>query len=200
MGSMIAADYTAQLQALLPQGAAWPRSNEALLTRLLSAWADGFARADALATELCRVEIDPGDAVISLNDWERILGLPDSCVLAAGEDQSVAQRQAAAHSKLVSSGGQSAAFFIRLAEDLGYAGARIETFAPMTCNSFCNDALWSEADRFTWLLVVPSGGGTFVANANSPCDSPLASWGDAALECRISHLKPAESAALIAYV
>ena len=41
------AAYRAQLQALLPLGDAWPRRPDAVLTRLLAAWAEEFARIDA---------------------------------------------------------------------------------------------------------------------------------------------------------
>ena len=49
---MTAPDYLASLQALLPQGFAWPRQADAALTRLLLAWADEFARVDIRAADL----------------------------------------------------------------------------------------------------------------------------------------------------
>jgi uncharacterized protein YmfQ (DUF2313 family) len=52
------ADYLSQLQALLPQGAAWTRERDAALTRLLDAFAEEFARVDARARQLLD-ESDP---------------------------------------------------------------------------------------------------------------------------------------------
>lgn len=196
---MTAADYLLQLQALLPVGLAWPRSHDATLTRLLAALADELARVDQRASDLIE-ESDPRTATELLADWERVFGLPDPCVTALGAEQTVDQRRAALAAKVTSIGGQSRQYFIDLAAALGYPGATIDEYRPFNCNSNCNDALWSEADRFCWQINLPATGGTFVFNCNSPCDSPLAAWGDEAVECRIQRLKPAHTRAFVAYV
>jgi len=185
--ALTAADYLAQLQALLPQGFAWPRQADAALTKQLLAWADELARVDGRAADLID-ETDPRTTSELLSDWERVA------------DQTVEQRRAALVAKLTSRGGQSRQYFIDLAAALGYPGATIDEFRPFNCNSNCNDALLSEADRFVWKINLPSEGGIFIMNCNSPCDSPLAAWGDAAIECRIQSLKPAHTTALVAYV
>lgn len=196
---MTAADYLVQLQALLPHGLAWPRASDATLTRLLGAWADDLARADQRAADLL-AESDPRLTSEILLDWERVAGLPDPCVALAGVEQTTEQRRAALVAKLTSLGGQSRQYFIDLAAALGYPGATIDEYRTMKCNSNCNDALWSIEDRFVWLLNLPSDGGTFIMNCDSPCDSALASWGDEAIECRVQKLKPAHTTALVAYV
>lgn len=145
-------------------------------------------------------EDDPRTASQMLADWERVLGLPDECVVASGAVQTADQRRAAAAAKLATVGGQSRQYFIDLAAALGYPGATIDEYRPFNCNSNCNDALWSEADRFAWQINLPSDGGTFLFNCNSPCDAPLAAWGDEAVECRIQRLKPAHTTAIVAYV
>lgn len=188
-------DYLLQLQALLPQGPAWSRAADALITKLLDAFAAEYAnvglRLDALINEA-----DPRTTSELLPDWERVAGLPDPCVTA---DQTVEQRRAALVSKLTLLGGQSRAYYIAIAEGLGYPGATIDEYRPMNCNDNCNDALYSQADRFAWQINLPSDGGIFVANCNSPCDSPLQAWGDEAIECRISRYKPAHTTVIFAY-
>lgn len=196
---MNGAAYLAQLQALLPPGLAWPRAADDTLTKALAAIADDMARIDERAAQLLD-EADPRATSELLVDWERIAGLPDPCVVASGATQTVDQRRAALVAKLISLGGQSRQYFIDLAAALGYPGATIDEYRPFTCNSNCNDAPWSEADRFAWQINLPSLGGTFVMNSDSPCDSPLAAWGDEAVECRIQRLKPAHTTALVAYV
>lgn len=196
---MSRADYLIQLQALLPQGPAWPREPAALLTRLLDAFAEEFARIDARADQLID-EADPRTTYELLADWERVTGLPGTCALLAGIDFTVEQRRAALVTKLTERGGQSRAYFIAMAADLGYLGAAIEEYRPMTCNDTCNDALWSDDDRFAWTLQLPSDGGIFLATCNSPCDSPLAAWGNDQLECAINEDKPAHTTVLFAYV
>lgn len=195
---MIAADYLLQLQALLPQGAAWARGLQSTLARLLAAWADGYARVDARAEALL-AEIDPRTTVELLSDWERVAGLPDPCVTAAGLDQSVTMRQAALFSKLTDQACVSRADFIAMAAKFGYPAATITEFAPFVAGSASGDAIWSEADRFAWQINLPSAGGVFPFTAGSASGTALNTWGDAALECRISQFKHAETDVVFAY-
>jgi len=194
--ALSAEDYLHQLQALLPQGPAWPRDPEAVLTQLLAALAEEYARVDQRGEDLVN-EADQRTTSELLADWERVAGLPDVCVTI---EQTVEQRRAALVSKLTSLGGQSRQYFIDLADAMGYPGVTITEYRPMNCNDDCNDALWSELDRFTWLLTLPAIGGTFIMNCNSTCDDALASWGDEAIECRINHFKPAHTTAYFAYI
>ncbi|KIO49589.1 YmfQ family protein [Nitrosospira sp. NpAV] len=193
---MTANDYLRQLQSLLPQGQAWPRDAEATLTQLLAALAEEFARVDRRGEDLIN-EADPRNTSDLLTDWERIAGLPDTCLTAG---QTVEQRRAALVSKLTSLGGQSRQYFINIAAALGYPGATIDEFRPMNCNDDCNDAVASEADRFAWRINLPSLGGAIVMNCNSTCNDALQAWGDEVIECRINHFKPAHTTAIFAYV
>lgn len=187
--------YLAQLQALLPPGSAWPHDADTDLTRLLSANAIELVRVSARADQLLN-EADPRTASELLSDWERVAGLPDPCVTA---DLTVDQRRASLVAKLTSLGGQSRAYFIALAESLGYANSTITEYRPMTCNDTCNDALNSADDRFVWQINLTQQGGTFIANCGSTCDSPLQAWGDEAIECQISRYKPAHTNVIFAY-
>lgn len=188
--------YLSQLQALLPPGLAWPRDPDATLTQLLDAFAEEFARVDQRADDLIE-EADPRTTHELLPDWERVAGLPDPC---APAEQTIAQRQAALTGKLTLVGDQSRQYFIDIATALGYVGATIDEYRPMTCNDDCNDALWSEGDRFAWQINLPYTGGTFIANCNSDCNAPLQAWGDTAVECRINRYKPAHTTAIFAYI
>lgn len=190
-----ASAYLQQLQNLLPRGLAWPRAPGAYLTKLLSAFAEEFARIDSRVDALLN-EADPRTTSEMLVDWERVAGLPDPCVT---EDQTVEQRRAALVTKLTLLGGQSRAYYIDIAAGLGYADATIDEYRPMTCNDDCNDALNSFDDRFTWQINLPAEGGIFLANCQSPCNSPLAAWGDEAIECRINRYKPAHTTVIFAY-
>jgi len=164
---------------------------------LLLAWADEFSRVDLRCDELVNAA-DPRTTVELLPDYERVFGLPDLCVTI---EQTVEQRRAALLSKITERGGQSRAYFIALAASLGYAGATIDEFRPMTCNDDCNSALNGAADMFVWQLNLPgSTGGVFLMDCNSDCNSALQSWGDEALECRINQLKPAHTSVLFAYI
>lgn len=195
--ALTADHYLSQLQALLPRGLAWARQQTGVLPRLLLAWADELARVHRRCDELVQ-EADPRTTTELLQDWERVAGLPDPCVTIS---QTIEQRRAALVSKLAYAGGQSRAYFISLAETLGYPGATIDEFSITTCNDDCNDALYSIADLFTWRLNLPaSTGGVFVMTCNSDCNSALQSWGNEALECRVNKFKPAHTSVLFAYI
>lgn len=188
--------YLQQLQALLPRGLAWPRAASAYLTKLLSAFSEEFARFDQRVDDLIN-EADPRTTTELLPDWERVAGLPDACVTI---EQTIEQRRSALVTKLTLLGGQSRAYFIAMAAGLGYQDTTIDEYLPMTCNDTCNDALYSENDRYVWQINLKSDGGVFIANCQSPCDSPLQAWGDEVIECRINRYKPAHSIAIFAYV
>jgi len=194
--AMTVNDYWSQLKALMPRGIAWAITQTSNLSGLLLAWADEFARIDLRCVDLVN-EVDPRTTIEMLADWERVAGLPDPC---GTIDQTTAQRQAALESKLTMVGGQSRAYFIDIAETMGYPGATIDEYLPANCNDNCNDALYSEGDKFAWTLNLPfSTGGVFIANCNGNCNDALQSWGDEALECRITKYKPAHTSVIFAY-
>lgn len=116
MGMMSAADYQAQLHALLPTGPAWPREAGTVLDDELAAEAEELARLDRRAHELIE-ETDPRTAYELLGDWERVLGLPDPCTAAA---TTIAARQLACWRKLAFQAGQTPAFYIALAASIGF--------------------------------------------------------------------------------
>jgi uncharacterized protein YmfQ (DUF2313 family) len=190
---MTSADYLAQLQALLPQGPAWPRESDATLTRLLQAWADELARVDSRAAQLID-EADPRTTFELLSDWERVAGLPDPC---AGEDQSTAQRRAALHARLTTLGGQSAAYYIGLAANLGYV-ISITEFHEHTVNDDVDYPIYAQPWPFAWQVNAPLNT-IGLLSVGDTVDDPLAWWGNELLECLINRLKPAHTHVLFAY-
>jgi len=187
---MTADQYLAQLQALLPQGGAWPRDRDAVLTGVLQAFADEMERLDARADGLIE-EIDPRETVELLADWERIAGLPEDCAPAV--EQSTQQRRDAIVARLVDSGGQSVAFFIALAETFGYE-ITIDEFDPSVCGEMeCGEPLQGEAWATAWRVNAPLFSPfQFVCGA-SACGDPLGGGSNAPLECAFGHLKPAHT-------
>lgn len=192
-----ASDYLAQLQALLPQGQAWPRDADAALTQLLRAWADEQARVDGRAADLVE-EADPRTTAELLADWERVAGLPDPCVEALAGTQTTAQRRAALVAKLTTIGGQSAAYYIALAASLGYA-ITVTEFDLHDVDSDVDAPLYGEPWQFAWQVNAAQDTIGVLAVTDS-VEDPLAWWGNELLECVISRLKPAHTNALFAYI
>lgn len=132
-----------------------------------------------------------------LEDWERLLGLPDSCL--GGIQQTTRQRINAVISKLKGSGGQSKAFFISLAKALGY-DITITNFRPARvglarAGDPINGGDWS----FAWRVNAPEVTVTYAAASMAAAGDPLAAWGNTALECRLNQMKPAESFLIFGY-
>ncbi len=190
---MTADDYLSQLQALLPQGPAWPRDSSATLTMLLQAMADEMSRVDNRAAQLID-ETDPRTTDELLADWERVAGLPDTCVATS---QTTAQRRAALHAKLTTLGGQSAAYFIALAANLGYT-VTITEFDQHTVIDDVNHPLYGQPWQFAWQVNAPQDT-VGVLDVTGTVNDPLAWWGNEALECSINRLKPAHTHAMFAY-
>jgi uncharacterized protein YmfQ (DUF2313 family) len=119
-------DYAHAMQALLPQGQAWPRFYESVLMKtvrgLTGIWGDFELR----ASTLLEVESDPRTTVELLPDWERNWGLPDPCYTGP---LTIHDRQIALVLRMTMIGGQSRAFFIGVATFLGYT-ITITEYAP----------------------------------------------------------------------
>ena len=151
-----------------------------------------------LRVEDLRAQSEPLISTSLLIDWETLLGLPDNCL--AGADRSVIDRQRAASQRLLEQGGQSAAYFIALAAQLGQPGCTVTEFGPTTCNDDCNDALGATADRFNWRVSVPTVSiGNRVANCGDDCSDALDFYTPSLVECPIRERSPAHTNVYFAY-
>ena len=198
MGAMNAQAYLSQLQALLPSGLAWPRRPGAILTKLLAAFADGFARVDARAWALLD-ESDPRTTFELLDGWERVCSLPDAC--SAGLATTLQERRANVVAKLTATGGASKAYFIALAESMGYT-IEIDEFRPfVTGLSRCGDRLLGgHAVRYQWRVRVTGPRYTAFRTGVSQCGDLLGKISRASdLECKFKKLKPAQTRLIVSY-
>lgn len=188
--------YLRHLQALLPPGIAWTREPNAVLTLLLQSLADGYAEVDADAIALVE-ESDPLTTNQLLADWERVLGLPESCD--ADIVQTTSERLFAVHMKLTTEGGQSPQFFIKLAERLGYTITITEFDSFRVGYSEVGDALSNDAWAFVWQVNAAEDNIKDFSVGQSSVGDPLRSWGNDLLECIIRKYKPAHTKVLFAY-
>lgn len=188
--------YKEQLKQLLPQGMAWPKDDESTLSQLLHGFAEELARVDGRAWQLIE-EIDPRTTTELLEDWERVAGLPESCV---GElSETIQARRDAVVEKITSIGNQSPQYFIDIAAKLGFE-ITITEFRPFRAgHSHAGDPVYDEEWAYWW--QVNSALNTifyFEAGQNSAGD-PLRWWGNAILECIIRKRKPAHTGVIFAY-
>lgn len=189
-----AARYRRMLQKLQARGLAWPRLAGTVLGRLLEALGAELWRVEQRALELL-AEADPRTTVEMLADWERAAGLPDECT---GPLESASERRAALVARLGSIGGQSRAFFIALAADLGFE-VTITEFDAFHAGSPVGQPLYGEDWEFAWQVNAPEVSvRDFLAGAGVAGD-PLRDWGNDLLECSFERAKPAHTIVIFAY-
>lgn len=101
--------------------------------------------------------------------------------------------------KFLARGALTPAYFIALAESLGYPGATITEFRPMTCESACDAGLDPDPWSSVWILNLPGGERRRYMDTESTCDEALSTWGDTTVECVISKQSPAHNVLHFAY-
>jgi uncharacterized protein YmfQ (DUF2313 family) len=161
---------------------------------LIAALARTWARMGVRAKELER-ELVPGTATELLLEWEKALGIPGGC----GElPPTLLLRRAAAAAKLAFRGGQNTAFFIALAESLGFQ-VEVVQYDGTTCNDTCNDFVAGPEWVFAWKVRAPKLTPFFFHVGSSVIGERLSTTNDALLECYIEDAKPAQTFVLFAY-
>lgn len=152
--------YVKPMQDLLPPGIAWDgaRRPTSTFNRFLVGLALEFSRVEKRGWDLLG-EMHPGEAVETVGDWERVLGLPRCAGIG---ELTLAQRQQAAWDALVGMAqtGPTKAFFLQLGVDLGFADISIEIFGNtlFRCNSRCNDFLYGPLWHYVWQVSAGSLG------------------------------------------
>ena len=189
-------DFLRFVQGLFPRGAAWPRDDDAVFTQVAQALADGVYQHHRAALNLSEVESDPYFTTALLPDFENDYGLPDPCTPL---NPTLSQRRAALLAKMRAKGGQSAAYFIAVAQALGYS-ITIETFSPFRVGQGrAGDPLYGQGWIFAWRVHAPAVTVTPFRVGQSAAGEPLQAWGNAELECVLKRIAPAETVVQFAY-
>ncbi|WP_447588628.1 YmfQ family protein [Aquipseudomonas campi] len=190
-------DYGRQLGQLLPPGAAWTQDPDSVLQQLLRALGQAYGRAHRRADDLYR-ETDVGEAFETLSRWEAALGLPDECSVLGS--QTVQERVSAALAKLVSLGGQSRAYFLALADALGYPNATITEYQSRRHGRARMGGLYgSDEWEDAWQLNLPETLVIERRHGRAAMGEQYRVWGDAQLECVMHKHKPAGSFLIFSY-
>lgn len=197
MGVSVASadDYTRQLEQLLPTGPAWPKEGDTPTARAFPPIGASMVAGHQRLNQLIE-EADARTTSELLDDFERVVGLPDPCL---DPPASTAERRRRVVQRLTYQGGQSAAFFIGMLAALGYPGATIKEYRPFVASSKCSAALNQGGWRFGWTVSVPAGVNVQVMTCVARCNDPLASWGDPGLQCLLAVHKPAHTRLFVGY-
>ena len=200
--------YKEMLIDLLPPGKLWDTKNQPELDRLLATTAIEFCRVDDRAEDALR-EIDPRATFELLEDWERLLGLPDECT---PDGPSLDERREQILAKYTNVGGISAAFYEALILQLGFVATVTNPVPFEVGKSRVGDALTNDFEvpflvgtnavgdslfNVGWLYYfnvdLPATAVTFFEVGNSTVGEPLADFSNPLIECTIRRLKPAHT-------
>lgn len=107
--------YRSLIRNLFPRGWAWRFGPNFI--NLINSLAYEPARVEARGFDFID-ELDPNTTFEMLDNWERMLQIPDECTPPG--DASIFERRVRILQKLTTGGGQSKAFFKLIAQQLGY--------------------------------------------------------------------------------
>lgn len=171
----------ASLLALLPPGDALPLGFDSELAKVLRVTARAHDRLEELA-EFVATDFDPRSTTAFLEDWERVLGLPECGSLAGTTNE----RRAEVLEKYTRQGTLTKADLIAAAALLGFT-ITIEEHRPYPPASDGSPT----GDAHIFDVVLPALDVTYFRASESRSGDSLGSFGDARLICLLDHRKPA---------
>lgn len=170
-----------ELLALLPPGLALPQAADSELANLLRVSARSIDRLEALA-EFVVEDLDPRVTTSFLEDWERLLALPDCGTL----PEETADRRAEVLEKHTREGTLFSGDLIAAAALLGFT-ITITEFFPFPPR----DEPFPDTDAHMFDVDLPSLTITYFRVGESRSGDSLGAFGDARLTCLLDTRKPA---------
>ena len=172
-------DLAQVLSDLLPSGWVWPRDPESVQQRVMLGLAEEPRRILARDCQLLE-EAYPCEALETITDWERVLGLPDPCT---GPLETLQQRRAAICAKIAYVGGATRQAVEDFLNGLGYKVEVEEGPGPF------DFTVWTAGNTPVWF-----------AAGESTAEERIRTWGNTLLECAIEYIKPAHTQAILHYL
>ena len=115
----IVAKYKEVIRGLFPRGKAWNYILDDEFGGLVDGLAVEAARIEERGVDFLN-EMDPNQTFEMIDDWERLLKIPDECTPTEGDPPTLYEQRVRILQKLSTGGGQSRAFFKLIASQLGY--------------------------------------------------------------------------------
>lgn len=172
-------DFWQVMSDLLPWGAVWPRDPATVQQQTLAGLAVEFARINDRDCDLL-AESYPGTATETIDDWERVMGLPDPCT---GPLDTLEARRNAVLAKMASSTDPTPANIQAYLNSIGFQVEIEEGPGPFEFT------VYAPADTSIWFRASTSLAG-----------DRLRSYGDNRLECAIEYIKPAHTVPNLVYL
>jgi uncharacterized protein YmfQ (DUF2313 family) len=115
-----------------------------------------------------------------------------------GYSDGLAARRAALVARITAQGGQSRAYYISVAARLGYS-VTITEYRPARYSDDYSGGYNGEPWAHAWQINAPQTTIVDADYANATYDDRYRSWGNAALECIMTRLKPAHTYLFFSY-
>lgn len=199
--------YKQLLANLLPRGKLWQPKEQPIFKKLLDSFAVELCRVEERAKDLLH-EADPRQAFELLDDYERLLGLPDEC---SPEDPSLQDRRNQILRSLTNVGGLSKKFYEFIGLQLGFVITvenRVNfivgrgTVGQPLSNYFnrtfvVGDTVGMQLKEIGWRyyfnVEMPATAANFFVVGDT-VGNPLVLFSNPLIECTMKKLKPAHSA------
>lgn len=190
-------DYDLALTHLLPPGPAWNRATGSPGSAVLTSGASQLQRIDALAMKLIE-EADPRTCAETFEDWLRVYGIPDECMIGIEGLTDEQKRQALL--LLVRRSGLTHDFY----DELGAIfDIDVDTGAydPFRVTSRVDSPIWGTDWAHAYVIVVRTSltSSKNLFRTTSRADERLASWGISFLECLVRKNAPAHAEVIFEY-
>ena len=193
-------EYSKVIRRLFPRGLAWLRvfDQTSNLYKLLDSYANETCRIHERADQLIR-EVDPRTTLELLEDWERLLGLPDECD--PSTTQTIQERRTRVIQVLTTRGGQNEAFYKTLASNFGFDVDVIsaEDQPPFVAGSRAGDRLTNGNWRYAFVIKAPAEFLVKFRAGQGAAGDPLVKVGNETLECLMEKYKPAHTIVLFSF-
>lgn len=188
-------DYLTALLNLLPLGTIWSGFRSGVAAGLFLVLARVYSRNNDRAANLI-TDLFPATTTAFMGEWEKTLGLPDSCTIGTPTQE---ERRAAIVAKLTDEGGSSVAYYMRLASLYGLT-VTIEQFAParagiLQAGQPCCGQAWAHAFR----VALPQTEISNFRSGRSAAGEALRRWGGGYIECVLNTRRPAHTVLIFQY-
>lgn len=194
--------YSKLFRKLLPQGWAWQRKHDtdSNLYKLSSSLSVEFCRVEDRSRDLLN-EVDPQTTSEMLEDWERLLALPDECS-PTDEVLTEQERRDRVVQVLTTRGGQNEAFYRTLASNFGYDidVITVSDQPPFRAGQGrAGDRLTNGSWRYAFVITAPADSVERFRAGQNRAGDPLLSVENEVLECLMEKHKPAHAVAIFSF-
>lgn len=188
-------DYTDLFKKLLPKGPAWSKSDEGTMDGIAKAVGSFFFYVHE-RLEKALNEMHPETCNETLLDWEKDLGLPETCIHGThAKGQTVSDRVQEVIAKINRSFSPTIENFVKLAKYLGY-DIKIITTPPAICGiAMCGDRLGGARSESYYMISITDSTRIKYARAGSACcgDHLCTITYATDLECLLNRIKQAHT-------